>query len=100
MSILLFIVACGGDISSKIVGEWECARLKQTLNLDFVGGARLIATKVGYANYEGSYEVDGKVLTLNFPRFSRPVVRTVKSVSGSKLVLLDSNGIKEVYVRK
>ncbi len=99
--LLLLLTGCDGKVvATDLVGTWECLRLKQVLVLDQAGGVELTDTSVGYGNYQGSYMLEGKTLTFDFPRFSRPVVREVKSAKADKIILLDVNGIEEVYLKR
>ena len=97
---MLLNISCTGDINSNIIGEWECLRLKQVLQINGDGSVQLTDTKVGYAKYNGTYSIESKNISFNFPRFSRPVLRRIKSINNEKLILLDSNGIKEIYIKR
>ena len=44
-------ISCTEDINSNIIGEWECLRLKQILQINGDGSVKLTDTKVGYAQY-------------------------------------------------
>lgn len=97
---LLMNISCTGDVNSNIIGEWECLRLKQVLQINGDGTVQLTDTKTGYAQYDGTYSIESENITFNFPRFSRPVSRRIKSINSEELVLLDSNGIEEIYVKR
>ena len=91
---MFIITACTQNFETAIIGSWEGVSLKQNFHFYENGNVELNDLKHGV--YRGSYKITGDTLECKFERFAFPVVRTVR-IKGDKLILIDKNGIEEIY---
>ena len=93
------LAGCSSEVTlDELSGEWIGQTLKQDFQFDHNGKTRLRDRKHGV--YMGHCRIeDGNRLNCSFERFSQPVQRDIR-LSGEELIMTDSNGHDEVYIRK
>ncbi|WP_100333156.1 DUF5640 domain-containing protein [Bacillus alkalisoli] len=90
---LVLLAGCSSD-SSKVVGEWVDQFGVMTFEFKKDGAYTLDS---GYGGNEGTYEVDGKNLTLNF---NDQTLKFAYNFNGDKLELKGEGDVQPIVLTK
>jgi len=96
--ITFLLTACGGNISSDIVGEWQSDNGVQDLQF-MTSGASVITDHKTQRQYQGQCQFSGTTMNCQYETFKYPIIMEV-AISGDQLTLTSKSGRTESYRRK